>query len=216
MSLDKGKKMLNHFMTSLTSNEEFKRIIPDFVRDMKTSFPEYKLLIEKWWKDDSFFDYISEETERQETIKNAKNKSIDFLFQFCSKKYPLQFMDILNENTDIFSDESQIDTEFLPNIHFKNIWQMEVSDSIKESIWKYLQLVLFSIVRDFDTKVNDCDERLIEMIGQDSFKTTLEESLDKIKEIFQNQKIKNGHRKSQEKNLKTKPKMKNPICLTDF
>jgi len=105
-------------MTSLTSNEEFKRIIPDFVRDMKTSFPEYKLLIEKWWKEDSFFDYISDETERQQALTDSKNKSIDFLFHFCTRKYPSLFMEILNENTDIYLETSHVDTEFLPNIHF--------------------------------------------------------------------------------------------------
>ena len=31
--------------------EEFKKIIRDFVGDIKTTFPEYNSLIAKWWKE---------------------------------------------------------------------------------------------------------------------------------------------------------------------
>ena len=36
-----------------------------------------------------------------------------------------------------------INTTFLPNIDFKTLYYDDTSDSTKETLWKYLQLILF-------------------------------------------------------------------------
>ena len=54
--------------SEITIPEEFSKVIKDFVGDLKTTFPEYQSLINKWWKDKSTFDYIEVEEDRQKAI----------------------------------------------------------------------------------------------------------------------------------------------------
>ena len=147
--------------------EEFAKVIRYFVGDLITTFPEYVPLINKWWKPDETID------------------SIKLLFEFCSKKFPPRFFDILYQNEDIFKEDSVFDTEFLPNIHFKNIWQSGISDKTRATIWKYLQLIMFSIVGTLDNKASFGDAaKLFESINEDEFKTKLQDTLGQIQGLF--------------------------------
>ena len=115
-----------------TIPDEFLKIIKDFVRDITSTFPEYKIFVDKWWKNEN---------------EPEKNKnSLKFIFNYCLKKYPPRFFDILYQNNDIFKEDTIIDTEFLPYIHFKNIWHYDISDKTKDTRWKYLQLILLSLI----------------------------------------------------------------------
>jgi hypothetical protein len=165
--------------------EEFEKIIKDLINDLNTTFPEYKVFINKWWKDDSYFDYIDEETERLNAIKKSQENSIQFIFKFCQRKFPPRFFDILYQNNDIFSENSDIDTEFLPQIHFKNLWECDISDKTRETIWKYLQLIMFSIVGSVHNKEAFGDTaKLFDSINEAEFKNKLEETLNEMQNIF--------------------------------
>ena len=165
--------------------EEFEKIIKDLISDLNITFPEYKVFINKWWKDDSYFDYIDEETERLNAIKKSQEKSIQFIFKFCQRKFPPRFFDILYQNNDIFSESSEIDTEFLPQIHFKNLWECDITDKTRETIWKYLQLIMFSIVGSVNNKEAFGDTaKLFDSINEDEFKNKLEETLNEMQNIF--------------------------------
>ena len=76
---------------------EMYKIIDDFVKDIIITFPEYTQLIHKWWTG----------SEEKDTL---------MVFKFCSKIFPERFFDTLYKNTDIFSDTSDVNTEFLPGI----------------------------------------------------------------------------------------------------
>jgi hypothetical protein len=150
--------------------EEFTKVIKDFICDLKNTFPEYVPLIEKWWKN-------ADETE--------ENKSYLTVFDFCKKKLPPRFFDILYQNDSMFDENSEIDTEFFPNIHFKNLWHNDITDKTRETIWKYLQLLLFSVVGTLDTKDAFGDTaKLFEAINQEEFKNKLKETLDQMQGIF--------------------------------
>jgi hypothetical protein len=165
--------------------EEFVKVIKDFVTDLKITFPEYNPLINKWWKEVEDFSYIEEEEERKITIEKTEKQSLELLFHFCQKRLPPRFFDILYQNEDIFKDDSEIDTEFLPHIHFKNLWQFDISQKTRDTIWKYLQLILFSIVGTLDNKDAFGDTaKMFEAINQEEFKTKLEETLSKMQELF--------------------------------
>jgi hypothetical protein len=165
--------------------EEFSKVIRDFVSDIKTTFPEYSPIINKWWKDPSNFDYIEEEEDRIKTIQETEKKSIEILFSFCQKKYPTKFFEILYQNDEIFKEDSTTDTEFLPHIHFKDLWQFDISDKTRETIWKYLQLIMFSIISTVDNKDAFGDSaKLFEAINESDFKNKLEETLMKMQEVF--------------------------------
>ena len=165
--------------------EEFCKVLKDFIRDIKTTFPEYNNLINKWWKDDDYFSYIDDELERKQTTEKSHDTSIKIVFDFVKKKYPPRFFDILYQNEEIFKESSIIDTEFLPHIHFKSLWQFELTEKTRETIWKYLQLIMFSIINTIHDKNAFGDSfKLLENIDENEFKSKLQEALSKIQDIF--------------------------------
>ena len=159
--------------------EEFKKVVVDFVNDMKQTFPEYEPLINKWWKDKS--KYNDDEVAFEEgTIRPV--------FEFCKKKFPPRFFDILYQNDDMFKEDSAVDTEFLPNIYFKSLWAFDISQKTRDTIWKYLQLILFSLIGTMENKDMFGDTaKLFEGIGEDEFKSKLAETIEKMQELFEGQ-----------------------------
>lgn len=167
--------------------EEFTKVINDFVKDLRTTFPEYETFINKWWKGIEQFNYIDEEEERNRVFEKSQTNSVHILFDFCKKKFPPRFFDILYQNDDIFKEDSTVDTEFLPNIHFKNLWQCDISQKTRETIWKYLQLIMFSVIGKLDNKDAFGDTaKIFEAINEDDFKSKLEETLTHMKNLFDN------------------------------
>jgi hypothetical protein len=169
-----------------TIPEEFSKVIKDFVQDIKSTFPEVAPLINKWWKDKSSFSNIENIEEREKLCLDAEAKSTKFLFKYCQKKFPPRFFEILYQNEDMFKEDSESDTEFLPHIHFKNLWQFDISQKTRDTIWKYLQLIMFSIVGSIDNKEAFGDtSKLFEAINEDEFKTKLEETMEQMSGLFE-------------------------------
>jgi len=166
--------------------DEFKKVIKDFIGDLKQTFPEYEPLINKWWKDKSSFAHIENEDEREKEYQKAEDKSIQFLSEYCKKKLPPRFFDILYQNDDMFKEGSSVDTEFLPHIHFKSLWEYDITQKTRDIIWKYLQLILFSIVGSVENKeVFGDTAKLFESVNEDEFKSKLEETMAKMQDLFE-------------------------------
>jgi hypothetical protein len=123
---------------------EFIRVISDFVRDVETTFPEYAMVLRKW----------SSDHER--------------LYDFCVRKYLPRSVDFFNKNEAIFEEEAEVDTEFLPHIHFKNLWQYEdLTEATKDAIWSYLQLITISLgVTGEETKESPTNEEMDDIVQQ--------------------------------------------------
>ena len=165
--------------------EEFIKVIRDFVGDIRTTFPEYQSFIDKWWKNKEHFNYIVEEIERNEIFEKEEKKTIQFLFDYCQKKFPPRFFEILYQNEEMFKEDNEIDTEFLPKIHFKNLWQYDITKKTKDIIWKYLQLIMFSIIGTLQNKEAFGDTaKMFETINETEFKTKLEETLSQMQGLF--------------------------------
>jgi len=152
---------------------EFTKIISDFVRDILITFPEYKNIISKWW------------SLEPDAINDA-----DFVFKHCSKVFKDHFFNILNKNEEIMTDES-FNTEFLPGIVFKYIWKCEISDATRETIWKYLQLILFSMVGEMHNTTNAGaksvgGENMFSGIDEAILKEKLAETFEQMKNMFDN------------------------------
>jgi len=176
----------NSIPPGLKITDEFKKIIKDFITDIKITFPEYQALINKWWKDKSVFDYIENEEDREKAYQDSIEKSTIFIFNFCIRKFPPRFFDILYQNESIFEEDKDVDTEFLPHIHFKNLWQFDISEKTRETIWKYLQLILFCITGSVENKEAFGDSaKLFETINEEEFKNKLEETLSKMHGLFE-------------------------------
>lgn len=151
--------------------KEFMKILKDFYVDVFTTFPECKEKVDR--------DLIVNLMEEKGAEKNVKE-----LHKYCSELYPQKFFDILYENEDIFKDESY-NALFLPDIDFKQLWSMDISDNTRKVIWKYLQLILFSTV----SGQKNCDSfgdtaKLFEAIDEDEFKKKLEESINEMSKAF--------------------------------
>lgn len=178
-------------MTTVQIPEDFYKIIDDFVNDMITTFPEYEALIRKWWKVKDY-SQIEDLEDREKCMLADKYKKSLFVYRHCSKVYPERFFDILYKNAEIFSQNStsfaEVNTEFLPGIVFKQLWTDDISDSTKETIWKYLQLILFSVVGSIDDKekFGDC-AKLFEAINEDELKAKLEATLAEMQGLFTNE-----------------------------
>jgi hypothetical protein len=151
-----------------TSKNKFEKIISDFVRDLKTSFPEFEHQISAYY-------------DEKGCLKT------DMLYHHCKAVYPERFFDFLYKNEESISDES-LNTEILPSLQLKAVWGAEgITDSIKDTIWKYLQLVLFSIVGDVDDKnIFGNTAKMFETVDEDELKHKMEDTMKDLFELFQN------------------------------
>ena len=155
--------------------ENFNTIINDFTKDLLITFPECVTLISLWWYDENSTD---------EEDKVVKTKSV---FNHCLKFYPERFFDILNKNEDIFKTDSTVSTEFLPYIIFKHLWKCEITENTKNSIWKYLQLILFSIINSVKDNTSFGDTaNLFNSIDEHDFKNKLQDALSNVQDTFTN------------------------------
>ena len=158
---------------------EFNKIINDFISDIVTTFPEYSGLIKRWWTRTT----VSVEDE---TNPRAKAE-VAFVFRHCVKVLPERFFDILYKNVDIFNDDSIINTEFLPGIVFKQLWKCDISDNTRETVWKYLQLILFSVIGSVHNSAELGDAaKLFEAINEDELKDKLAETMENMQSMFDN------------------------------
>ena len=149
---------------------EFLKITKDFFTDMASTFPEYKELL----------DPVLNDLNSDSGIGN----NVTELFKYCKKLYPTRFFDLLYQNKDIFSN-SEIDTHFIPGIDFDVVWEQDLTDKTRMIIWRYLQLICFTIVNN----QSDCDTfgdtaSLFEAINEEELKGKLAETMEQMAGMF--------------------------------
>jgi len=168
--------------------EEFKKVIGDFISDISNTFPEYLPIINRWWK-------TKEDILTEEEIVADRKQKIDAIFTHCIHVFPERFFDILYQNVEIFKEDSAVNTEFLPGISFKYLWNCDISDKTKETIWKYLQLILLSIIGCVkDQSAFGDTAKLFESINEDEFKDKLQETLEKMQNLFEKDETAEGEK----------------------
>lgn len=146
----------------------FNSMVYDFVSDLSTTFPEYAFLWKKWQKTEM-------PLEEQEE-----------LFLFFTKVFPERFFDILYQNDDIFNTDSETNTVFLPNVDFKLLFHCgNITENTKKAIWKYLQLILISVLNSVQNKQTFGDAAsLFEGIDENVIQEKLNETIDGISNFF--------------------------------
>jgi hypothetical protein len=149
---------------------EFCKVIKDFTTDLLTTFPEFSGTL-----DQGLADIIKSNNDTEDVKK---------LFEYIKTTYPERFFDMLYQNEDIFTDDA-INTQFLPGIEFSELWKQDITDKTKLVIWKYLQLVLFSVINtESDDKSFGDTAKLFEAINEDDLRTKLEETMEQMANIF--------------------------------
>jgi len=155
---------------------DFKKIIVDFTKDILTTFPEYESKLNVHLRN------LLTNSEDQLQVQT----SLTVVYEHCKKVYPERFFEILYQNQELFADKEKYSTtEFLPDIHFSELWDEHITDSTRNTIWKYLQLVLFTIVSTISDGASFGDTaKLFEAIDEDEFKAKLSETIAQMQNMF--------------------------------
>jgi len=146
--------------------EKFSSVVADFARDLCITFPEHIDKLEKWTLEPSGEDVVE-------------------LYQYCLTVYPKRFFDILYQNGDIFTKEED-NTFFFPGLDFALLYNCTgVTENTKKTIWKYLQLILFTVIQDVKDKANFGDSmNMFEGIDEKDLHEKLKETMGGISEFF--------------------------------
>jgi hypothetical protein len=167
--------------------DNFVSIIQDFTKDLTNTFPEYSYLWSKW------YDSTTQESEYVD------------IYNYCLTIYPERFFDIIYQNDDIFSENSSISTLFLPCVEFKVLFNCEgISENTKKSLWKYLQLIMVTIMSGVHDKTIFGDTaHLFNGINEDDLHNKLSETIEGLSEFFKN----SLHSREAETNIDGEPNM---------
>jgi hypothetical protein len=149
--------------------DNFRSSIVDFTTDLSTTFPEFAPLWSKW--------------------KETTTPDSDFshLYEHCSQVYPERFFDILNQNAEIFSENSDVNTSFLPGVDFKILYNCDgVSEKTRETIWKYLQVILLILVNTMKDKMDFGDAmKSFEDLDEGDLHLKLQDAMKNIGQFFE-------------------------------
>jgi hypothetical protein len=142
--------------------ENFQSTVVDFVKDLSATFPEYTHLWQQW------------------ADPNIDPYEIRSLFKHCLSMLPERFFDIIYENKDIFAQDSTINVCFFPGVDFRVLYNcVGVTENTQKTIWKYLQLIMFTLVSSVKNKTGfgesaDMFDGIDESVLQDKLKETFE------------------------------------------
>ena len=107
--------------------KNFKTVIVDFTNDLSVVYPEYSFMWSMWL--------------------TADDAEYEKLFKHCLAVFPERFFDVMYTNVDIFKPDSKLNVMFLPNVDFRLLFNCDgISENTKTSIWKYLQLLLMTVL----------------------------------------------------------------------
>jgi hypothetical protein len=150
-----------------TYPEKFPSLILDFTSALSLTFPEFKSL----W---SGYNAQTNETEWKH------------LYLHCLVVYPERFFDILYQNEDMFDPKKKYNLQFLPGVDFYRLYHCNgVTEKTRESLWKYIQLILFTIVGTLKDKAEFGDTmNLFEGIDETELQEKLASAMGNIGDFF--------------------------------
>jgi len=148
------------------SNQNLRSIIIDFTNDLTKVFPEYAFLWEKWL--------------------TANDAEYEKLNQHFMAVFPERFFDIMNSNMEIFNADSGANVMFLPDVDFRLLFNCAgVSEGTKTSMWKYLQLLLFTVLGDVKDTSNFGDTlNMFESMDENDLQAKMKETMEGLGDFF--------------------------------
>lgn len=154
--------------TELVIPDNFNEVLYDFVNDLSITFPE-----------------IAEKLLPLHS-KELPEPVLKEVFMHLLSVFPERFFDILYQNEEMFSETSTVNTNFLPDIDFKNLYHCEgVTETTRNAIWKYLQLILVSILSSIQDKNYFGDAmNMFEGVDEAALQDKLKETIDGIGDFF--------------------------------
>jgi hypothetical protein len=90
------------------------------------------------------------------------------------------------QNGDIFAPDGKDNTEFLPDVDFKLLFNCDgVSEKTKQVMWKYLQLLLFNVIGSVDDKSKFGDTAsMFDGIDENTLHEKLKETMEGLGDFF--------------------------------
>lgn len=189
--------------------EKFKLCMVDFCNDLSITFPEYSELWRKWQ------DPELSESEWGILLDFCKDKYpcrfFDFLYKneeifgpvagVSGEKAVNGNEDVIVEDVDSDEDEDDIkspfskdgdgedvvDSEFLPGVDFSKLYHCQgVSANTKDSIWKYLQTILFLVMKTIRSSSEFGGvEELFEGVDASELQNQMKKTLEGLTDFFQ-------------------------------
>ena len=137
-------------------NVKFNKIITDLTNDLRLTFPELGSQLES------------------NTLSNT--------YTHCVEVFPKIFFEILYENDSLFEKECLL----LPGIDFSKLMKEQISDKTKKTIWKYLQLILFCVLEDVNSKKSFGEtSKIFEGVEEEELHKKIAETMDEMKGLFE-------------------------------
>jgi hypothetical protein len=135
---------------------KFVQVLTEFKVDLMVTFPEIKT-----------------------TLDSLEDKAC---FDFCTEEYPKLFFDILYENDTLFSESK----ELLPGLDFSPLLNdPQITDKTKKTLWKYLQLILFSVIENVENGDGFGDTaKIFEAVKSDDLHKRISETMSEMKNLF--------------------------------
>ena len=196
----------------------FYKIFKDLIMDLKTTFndkvgslidnnKDYQHIINY-----SLPDY-NDTMDADEYVSaiELSSISIDFMtslnnvYEYCKHTFAVRSIDILYQNEDIFlnkpnvknSNASAICTMFLPDIEFSDLYYDDTSAQTKQTLWKYLQLILFNIITSIDDVSFFGDSlELLKIIDSNNFSAKIQSTVEELSNMFSFKENRNSKAKS--------------------
>lgn len=185
--------------------EKFKLCMVDFCNDLSITFPEYSELWRKW-QDPELSD-----SEWGGLLDFCKDKYPCRFFDFLYKNEEVFGVgvsgvngneDVIVEDVDSDEDEDDIkspfskkdekgedvvDSEFLPGVDFSKLYHCQgVSANTKDSIWKYLQTILFLVMKTIRSSSEFGGvEELFEGVDANELQDQMKKTLEGLTDFFQ-------------------------------
>ena len=136
-------------------DEKFTKIITDFTTDLLLTFPELKPSIDE--------------------LEHSK------AYDHCVETYPKIFFEILYENESLFEKECFL----LPGIDFTLIMKENITEKTKKTIWKYLQLILFSILEKINSNKSFGEtSKIFEGVEEEELHKKIAQTMEEMKNLF--------------------------------
>jgi hypothetical protein len=205
-------------MSTITNNDaitllNFYKIIKDLINDLYTSFGDkisakianncnYQTIINyklpNYSDDINVDEYVN--SIDLSTVAPEFFNSLNTIYEYCKGTFALRSIDILYQNEDIFLNKSKaqtgdtlINTVFLPDIDFAELYYDDTSTKTKQTLWKYLQVILFNIITSIDdVSFFGNSLELLKIIDSNKFSSKLESTIDELSKMFSFKEKKEG------------------------
>ena len=205
-SVNNSKLLIDNNKATILIN--FYKIFKDLIIDLDTSFKDKLGLVIQTNQDyqniinyclPNYIDNMNADeyvnSIELTSLSNDFMESLNNVYEYCKRTFAIRSIDILYQNEDIFLNKSNvkvddenspiINTMFLPDIEFSELYYDDTSEQTKQTLWKYLQLILFNIITSIDDISFFGDSlELLKIIDGEKFSSKIQSTIEELANIF--------------------------------